>query len=205
MTQGTRGSRIAGVALGVALLAILLALRLPFWLGVLLAVVIVGGFAIALLARSAPAAATGGGDQLDLYLADGRAEVARMRQLGERVPADAAKLRVRSICDTADRILGAIAEDRKDPQLALDFLERYLEPAEALLTQYARLATRNVATATSVLAKVETRDLPRLDAKLKELFEQIHRGDVIDLEVTSEMLDFELFPGPNGAPARRTR
>ena len=203
MTRRTWGSRIGGGALAVVVLALLLALRLPFWLGILLAVVVVGGFAIAFIARSAPAAATGGVGPLDLYLADGRAEVARMRQLGERVPADAVKLRVRSICDTADRILGAIAEDRKDPQLALDFLERYLEPAEALLTQYARLATRNVATAASVLTKVETRDLPRLDAKLKELFEQIHRGDVIDLEVTCEMLDFDLFPAPSGAPARR--
>jgi hypothetical protein len=81
-------------------------------------------------------------------------------------------------------------------------VERYLLPSRRLLTQYARLAGRGVASAGPAIAKIEENDLPLLDRKLRELYEGLHRGDVIDLEVASEMLEFDLAGVEPASPRR---
>lgn len=132
-------------------------------------------------------------------LASGREQAARMRRSLEGINDREVRLRVTNLVDDADRILVSL-RDRGDVVLARTFNDRYLAPASTILTRYARLVSRDLTTARPVLDRVETHDLPLLQKRYGEFYEQVHRGDLIDLEVASEMLAFELEAPVNGAP-----
>ena len=97
-----------------------------------------------------------------------------------------------AVCASADQVLSAIDENPSEAVLARDFLTRYLTPASTIIGDYARLASRNIASALPTLEKVETHDLPMLTAKLDDLHDRLHRGSLIDLEVAREMLRFDV-------------
>lgn len=193
---------LAGGVAGALLVVLVFALGVPLWLGVVLAVAAFVG--VALLAPGGGTATAARADRaaLEGSLKQGANEVAEMRRLGARVPSPRAKTRVLAICDSADRVLGALGEDGREPEAARAFVERYLLPSRKLLTQYVRLAGRGVASAGPAIAKIEENDLPLLDRKLRELYEGLHRGDVIDLEVASEMLEFDLAGVEPASPRR---
>lgn len=133
-------------------------------------------------------------------LATGREQAARMRRTLGAINDRESRLRVTNLVDDADRILTSL-RDRGDTVLAHTFNDRYLAPATTILTRYSRLVSRDLTTARPVLDRVETHDLPLLQRRYDEFYEQVHRGDLIDLQVASEMLAFELDEPVNGTPS----
>ena len=147
-----------GVAAGL-LVVLVFAIGLPLWLAVLLAL---AAFVGLVLLRSGGSPSGEAVDHAELVetLRRGANEVFEMRRLANRVPVTAAKVRALAICDSAGRILAALQEDGNEPQTARAFVDRYLVPSRALLTQYDRLAGRGVASTGPALAKIEEEDLP---------------------------------------------
>lgn len=130
--------------------------------------------------------------------------VARLWRMARSIPVPSAREKAFAVCAAADRVAEVLAADRRDPETASWFIETYLKPAESLLQGYARVASRGVAGADATLAKVEQHDLPRLEEQIDKVYQQLHQGDVIDLAVTSEMLDFSL-PDQIQPPTRTVR
>ena len=122
---------------------------------------------------------------------DGEAKVDSMRRQARRIPKADVRSQALDICASADRILNVLAENPHERSLADDFLTRYLAPAEAIVTRYTRQATRGVASAAPTLVQVEQDDLPLLDQKFRELYDRLHRGNLIDLEVARELLQLD--------------
>ena len=148
---------------------------------------------------SADRRAQPGTAEFERIVREGEAKVDAMRREARRIPNADARRQALDVCASADRILGVLAENPHERSLAGDFLTRYLTPAEAIVTRYTRLATRGVASAEPTLAHVEHEDLPLLDEKFKELYDRLHRGDLIDLEVAREMLQLDFATaGPGG-------
>lgn len=110
------------------------------------------------------------------------------------------RTRATHLVDDADRILASL-RDRGDRTLAATFNERYLTPAETILSRYTRLQALDLTTGRDALDRVESHDLPLLQKRYDEFYEQVHRGDLIDLEVASEMLAFELGTPYHGTPS----
>jgi len=145
---------------------------------------------------AAPAAATPPREgEVAQLVAGGVAEVAQIRALALRIGKPQVREQALNVAASADRILAVLAEHPDDAQPARDFIVRYVKPTQTIVSQYVRLTSRGVSSAEPVLAKVEAHDLPLLDEKMDELYERLHRGDVIDLQVASEMLDLEFAGG----------
>ncbi|MGH2533475.1 MAG: 5-bromo-4-chloroindolyl phosphate hydrolysis family protein [Thermomicrobiales bacterium] len=126
---------------------------------------------------------------------DGIGRVAALRRTALSIENPAARAQTLRICAAADNILAALAEEGRETRLAREFLDQYLSPARTIVSQYARLSSRGVATARDALDRVETHDLPLIERRMDELYDRIHRGDVIDLQVASEMLELGLMEG----------
>jgi hypothetical protein len=126
-------------------------------------------------------------------VARGTEDVAALRRLALGLGNATVRGQALRICAAADNILAALSEEGRETRIARDFLDRYLAPTRTILTQYARLSARGVATAQPALERVETRDLPLIDRRMTELYDRIHRGDVIDLQVASELLELGLM------------
>lgn len=137
-------------------------------------------------------------------IAGGETKVDGMRAQARRIGKPDVRDRALAICASADRILGVLDEFPSERQLARDFVDRYLTPAEAIVSRYVRLSSRGISTAEPTLVKVETEDLPLLDGKMRELYDRLHRGDLIDLEVAREMLALDFADAGTAAlpPAR---
>lgn len=125
--------------------------------------------------------------------AEAEARVAQLWRTARRIPTPAARERAFAVCAAADRVAEVMAEDKTDPRTVRWFIDRYLSPTEALIERYARLAQRHLPDAEATLAKVEAHDFPLLERRLDGIYQQLHRGDVIDLAVASEMLELEGF------------
>jgi len=134
---------------------------------------------------------------------EAEARIARLWRVARQIPTEAARERAFRVCAAADQVAEVMAQDKADPQLVGWFVERYLAPTEALLDRYTRLAQRRVAAAEPTLARVEEHDLPLLESRLDALYQQLHRGDVIDLAVASEMLELEGLDDRPPTPPRR--
>lgn len=116
----------------------------------------------------------------------------QMRIAARQIPKPEIRRQTLSLCASADQVLSVIEENPREAALARDFLGRYLMPANAIIGDYSRLASRNVVSAQPTLAKVESHDLPLLTSKLDDLYDRLHRGNLIDLEVAREMLRFDV-------------
>ena len=123
-----------------------------------------------------------------------------MRRSSRRIPNLEVRQEALALCASADQVLAVIEETPDEAALADDFLHRYLAPASSILADYSRLANRNIASARPTLEKVETHDIPMLSAKLDELYERLHRGSLIDLEVAREMLSLDIADWDDGSP-----
>ena len=95
-------------------------------------------------------------------------------------------------CAASDQVLAAIIDHPDELPLARDFVNRFLEPANAVMSDYSRLAARNVPSARETLLKVEQHDLPLITHKANQLYDRLHRGTLIDLEVAREMLTLDM-------------
>jgi hypothetical protein len=116
----------------------------------------------------------------------------RMRSAARQIPKPDVRRETLAICASADQVLSAIADNPNEVTIARDFLNRYLTPAAAIVNDYSRLASRNIVSAQPTLEKVESHDLPLLARKLDDLYDRVHRGNLIDLEVAREMLSLDV-------------
>lgn len=131
-------------------------------------------------------------------------KIDELRRVARRIPKPAVRRQALELLASADQIVAALSDGAGDETMARTFLDRYLGPTSVILERYQRLAVRDISSAEPVLNRVEEHDLPLLNRRLKELHDKLHQGDVIDLQVASEMLAFELDePDPSG-PALET-
>ncbi len=129
--------------------------------------------------------------------------IERIKEIALRIPDGPVREQAFRICAAADRIAEAMAADRTDAKTVTWFNERLLEPTESLLASYVRLVGRGVAGAGETLRRVEEQNLPLIESRLDTLYDQLHRGEIVDLAVASEMLDIELPDSPPVSGARR--
>lgn len=124
--------------------------------------------------------------------------VKRLWRVARQVPEGAVRDQAFRICAAADRVAEVMATDRTAPETIAWFNERLLKPTETMLSQYVRLRGREVAGAGPTLRRVEEESLPEIESRFDALYDQLHRGAVVDLAVASEMLEFELPDFPPG-------
>jgi hypothetical protein len=116
----------------------------------------------------------------------------RMRASARQIPGTDARREALDACAASDRVLSAIVDHPDELPLARDFVDRFLQPASTVIDDYARLANRNVPSARATLEAVETHDLPLITRKADELYDRLHRGTLIDLQVAREMLTLDM-------------
>lgn len=115
-----------------------------------------------------------------------------MRKNARRIPDPQVRSQALEACASSDQVLSAIGDHPEELPIARDFLSRFLEPASTIVGDYSRLANRNVPSARKTLKQVEEHDLPLLKQKANELYDRLHRGTLIDLEVAREMLTLDM-------------
>ncbi|HEY8600475.1 MAG TPA: 5-bromo-4-chloroindolyl phosphate hydrolysis family protein [Thermomicrobiales bacterium] len=102
--------------------------------------------------------------------------------------------RLLAIARVAKRILTAITQDPNKQGVAQQFLDEYLDPITSVLSNYVRLAGRDLALARDELAALEAETLPLIERRLTTLYEQIHSADLAALELDTKMLEYTLQP-----------
>lgn len=127
--------------------------------------------------------------------------VDRMRADARMIPRSEARREALAACAAADQVLSAIEDHPDEVVLARDFLHRILEPGSTLVRDYARLASRDVPSARETVAEVESNDLPALTGRINAIYDRMHRGTLIDLEVAREMMALDT-PGADRMSAR---
>jgi hypothetical protein len=118
----------------------------------------------------------------------GVADVARLRSNALRMEDADAKAQALRICTRSDDILAVLSEPGRDALLAREFVDQVLTPARTVFANYVRLSERQIASAEPALRRVERHDLPYIEQTLNDIYQRLHRDDVISLEVASEML-----------------
>lgn len=127
--------------------------------------------------------------------------IERLKETAWQIPDGPAREQAMRICAAADRIVAAMAADRTGAETVAWFDTSLLEPTASLLDRYARLASRGVSGADDTLRRVEEQNLPQLESRFDALYDQLHRGEIVDLAVASEMLDLDP-PAPPPASVR---
>lgn len=127
--------------------------------------------------------------------------IERLKEAAWQIPDGPVRNQALRICAAADRIVATMAADRTDAATVGWFDSQLLEPTESLLRRYSRLASRGVGGAGDTLRRVEEHNLPLLESRFDALYDQLHRGEIIDLAVASEMLDLD----PPDLPPTPTR
>lgn len=115
-----------------------------------------------------------------------------MRASARQIRGADARREALDACAASDQVLAAINDHPEELPLARDFVNRFLEPASQVVTDYSRLSNRNVPSAKATLEQVEQHDLPLITRKANELYDRLHRGTLIDLEVAREMLTLDM-------------
>lgn len=124
-----------------------------------------------------------------------------LKAITRQIPDDGVREQAGRLCASAERVAGVMAADRADARMVGWFESALLAPTESLLAGYVRLAGRGITGAEETLRRVEEQNLPRLQARFDDLYDQLHRGEIVDLAVASEMLDLE---PPEPPPALTT-
>ena len=118
----------------------------------------------------------------------GQEVVDDMRTSVRRLPHGQPRRDAMTMVAKADDILLAIEERPEEVLLARDFLHGLLVPVGKLLGDYSRLALRDIPSAQPTLREVEENDFPALVKRLDAVYDRLHRGNLIDLEVAREMM-----------------
>lgn len=125
-------------------------------------------------------------------LREGSALVDRMRTDARLIPRSEARREALAACAASDQVLSAIEDHPEEVILARDFLHQFLQPGSQLIRDYARLASRDVPSARRTVAEVEANDLPALTRRANAIYDRMHRGTLIDLEVAREMMALDV-------------
>jgi hypothetical protein len=122
--------------------------------------------------------------------------IEELREIVRQIPDGPIQEQAARICTAADRIVAVMAADRASEELVGWFDTQLLTPTTSLIGSYVRLAGRGVVGAEDTLRRVEEQNLPLLESRFDALYAQLHRGEIIDLAVASEMLEL----GPSEPP-----
>lgn len=149
------------------------------------------------LARKEPTYEAGddnvtGNQDIDQLMVRASGLIDTMRTSARQIPGADARREALDACAASDQVLAAINDHPEELPLARDFVNRFLEPASQIVTDYSRLSNRNVPSAKATLEQVEQHDLPLITRKANELYDRLHRGALIDLEVAREMLTLDM-------------
>lgn len=126
--------------------------------------------------------------EIQSIISRGQAVVDEMRRDARQLPQGQPRRDAMTMIGKADDILLAIEEQPDEVLLARDFLNGLLIPVGKLVRDYSRLALRDVPSAQPTLREVEESDFPALITRLDAVYERLHRGNLIDLEVAREMM-----------------
>lgn len=126
--------------------------------------------------------------EINSIIRDGQVVVDVMRKDVRTLPQNRARRDAMLMVSKADEILLAIEEQPGEVLLARDFLNGLLKPIGKLLGDYSRLAVRDIPSAQKTLREVEEKDFPALIKRLDAVYDRLHRGNLIDLEVAREMM-----------------
>lgn len=126
--------------------------------------------------------------EIGTIISRGTEVVDQMRRDVRQIPQGQARRDAMLLVNKADEILLAIEEQPEEVLLARDFLNGLLIPVGKLLGDYSRLAARDIPSARPTLREVEEQDLPALQKRMDAVYERMHRGNLIDLEVAREMM-----------------
>lgn len=126
--------------------------------------------------------------EISAIIREGQKVVDGMRTDVRTLPQNRARRDALSMVTRADEILLAIEEQPSEVLLARDFLNGLLKPIGKLLSDYSRLAVRDIPSAQPTLREVEEKDFPALIKRLDAVYDRLHRGSLIDLEVAREMM-----------------
>ena len=137
-------------------------------------------------------ATAGASDDMQQVTDRASALVDTMRASARRIPDPDVRRQALDACAASDQALAAIMEHPEEMPLARDFVNRFLEPASKIMSDYSSLANRNVPSARATLTQVEQHDLPLITRKANDLYDRLHRGALIDLEVAREMLTLDI-------------
>ena len=138
------------------------------------------------------ASATPNGTELRKLEERATALIDQMRVSARQIPGTDPRREALDACAASDRVLSAIVDHPDELPLARDFVDRFLQPASTVIADYSRLANREIPSARETLAAVETHDLPLITRKADELYDRLHRGTLIDLQVAREMLTLDM-------------
>lgn len=126
--------------------------------------------------------------EISTIIQRGQTVVDEMRSSIRRLPHGQPRRDAMSMVAKADDILLAIEERPTEVLLARDFLNGLLIPVGKLLGDYTRLSLRDIPSAQPTLRDVEQNDFPALLKRLDAVYDRLHRGNLIDLEVAREMM-----------------
>lgn len=126
--------------------------------------------------------------EIQTIIRKGQDVVDDMRGSARRLPHGQPRRDAMTMISKADDILLAIEEQPDEVLLARDFLNGLLVPVGKLLGDYSRLSLRDIPSAQPTLREVEENDFPALVKRLDAVYDRLHRGNLIDLEVAREMM-----------------
>lgn len=126
--------------------------------------------------------------EIETIIRRGQEVVDEMRASIRQLPHGQPRRDAMSMVAKSDDILLAIEEQPSEVLLARDFLNGLLIPVGKLLGDYSRLALRDIPSAQPTLREVEENDFPALIKRLDAVYDRLHRGNLIDLEVAREMM-----------------
>lgn len=159
--------------------------------------IVPGGWRSASTASSTEVRSSSGQPFAAASFASAHEKIEHLKAVAWQLPEGQAREQAIRIANSAERIAGVMAADRIDAATVDRFTAQYLQPAESLLTRFARLSSRGVSGAEETLKRVEEQNLPLLESRFDGLYDQLHRGEIVDLAVASEMLDFDLPDPPH--------
>lgn len=126
--------------------------------------------------------------EIQMIISQGNNVVDQMRRDIRQIPQGQPRRDAMTMVNKADEILLSIEEQPSEVLLARDFLNGLLIPVGKLIGDYSRLAARDIPSARPTLQEVEERDFPALIKRMDAVYERMHRGSLIDLEVAREMM-----------------
>jgi hypothetical protein len=109
--------------------------------------------------------------------------------LRQQLKEGAAFDQVGTISAGIERVSAAIREDENKQSVVPMLISDYLIPIEQGLRLYDRLLKRNVNSAQSALQEMEEVTLPLMYAKVVDLYDQIHVGDIAQLSTVASTLE----------------
>lgn len=116
-------------------------------------------------------------------------KVDEMRAIGRQMRTPSARRNALHAVSSIENTILALEGKTDELPLAREFSGTFLEPAHRIFVEYDRLSTRDIQSARGVLDQVEKEDLPRITDRAEQVYERVHRGTMIDLQVAREMLN----------------